>query len=342
MSILVNRDINMRSSILALLLCCGLIISCNSVEIRFPIEETLAQDLFPLQGITDPVRVEVKSPFLIVQNWKRSDSLFHIYDLNTCELKSAFGVEGRGPDEFLVPWMFHTKFPDIFIGDISVNRVRRFGISSDGLPVLKEVKHSNFIQEINEAAFINDSLFVLDPRYLAPSIYLLSFEDDLPRKTFQFRNPDILDYYADPDMATVYANDSRIVLCYGWKKQIDFLDTELNLLKRVTFKYDGAPDVINSDNEEDVKSSYVSSYLGRRYLYALFMGVSWREHRGINSYRGTFLEVFDLDGNPVARYRLDGVRPIHFSVDEDTFTLYGSGREALEDHLVVYRLKGLL
>jgi len=332
----------MRSSILALLLCSGLIISCNSGEIRFPIEKTLTQELFPLQGITDPVRVEVKPPFLIVQNWKRTDSVFHIYDLNTYELKSVFGIIGRGPDEFLTPWMFHTTFKDIYIGDDNKNRVRRFGISSDGLPVLKEVKHSNFIQEINEAAFINDSLFVLDPRYLAPSIYLLSFEDDLPKKTFQFRNPDILDYYADPDMATVYANDSRVVLCYGWKKQIDFLDNELNLLKRVKFKYDGAPGVINSENEADVKASYVSSYLGRRYLYASFMGVSWREHRGINSYRGTSLEVFDLDGNPVARYQLDGVRPLHFAVDEDTFTLYGSGGEALEDHLVVYRLNGLL
>ena len=57
---------------------------------------------------------------------------------------------------------------------------------------------------------------------------------------------------------------------------------------------------------------------------------------------GVFLEVFDLDGNPVIRYRLEGLSPVHFVVDEETFTLYGEREDAApEDHLLVYRLKGL-
>jgi hypothetical protein len=63
---------------------------------------------------------------------------------------------------------------------------------------------------------------------------------------------------------------------------------------------------------------------------------------GARSTYRTFLEVFDLDGNPVIRYHLDGRRPVYFAVDEETFTLYGTGDDGdPEDYLLVYKLKGL-
>jgi hypothetical protein len=319
-------------------LCWALLSACSSGDPQFPREETLTQGLMPLQGITDPVRVEVKHPFLILQNRTRADSLFHIYDLSDYELKSVFGTKGRGPDEFLLPWLFHTPFPDVLIRDSDdINKIYRFGIDREGQPVFKDVKQAGYMESITDAAFINDSLYVIDAKYMAPSLYLLSIRDRLPRKTRQFRNPGILDYYVDPDMANAYAGESRIALCYGWKKQIDFMDTGLNLIKRLKFKFDG-PSVI--ENEGDVKAAYVYGYFGKRYFYTVFFGTSWKEHRA--SYRGTTLEVFDLDGNPVARYHLDGVSPGYFAVDEEAFTLYGAGDGGgLEDYLAVYKLKGL-
>ena len=54
------------------------------------------------------------------------------------------------------------------------------------------------------------------------------------------------------------------------------------------------------------------------------------------------MEVFDLDGNPVARYHLDGKSPTYFAVDEKTYTLYGATEDGVpEDNLLVYKLKGL-
>jgi len=44
----------------------------------------------------------------------------------------------------------------------------------------------------------------------------------------------------------------------------------------------------------------------------------------------------------VIRYRLDGLGPENFVVDEETFTLYGTGPDGYpEDYLLVYKLKGL-
>jgi hypothetical protein len=151
----------------------------------------------------------------------------------------------------------------------------------------------------------------------------------------------MIDYFADPDMGRVYANESRIAFCYGYKKQIDFMDIDFNLIKRVKFKFANPAVDINSKNQGDVKVSYVYGYLGKRYLYALFFGTSWNENRSLSTC-GTFLELFDFYGHPVIRYHLEGRRPIYFAVDEVTFTLYGTGEDGdPEDYLLMYKLKGL-
>jgi len=333
----------MRTFHSIIVLCCGVAVACSSNEPTFPREETLTPEFMPLQGVTNPIRVEVKHPFLILQNYTRTDSLFHIYDLRNNALKSAFGVTGRGPVEFVSSWLLHTQLSNILINDSGKNLVSKYSINEEGEAILKETQQPSYIEGVSNAAFINDSLFVLDAQYMAPSLYLLSWQDELPRKTRQFRNPDITDYYIDPDMGSVYANESRIALCYGYKKQIDFMDTDLNLVKSIKFKH-ASPSASTIDSEDggDVKRTYIYGYFGKRYLYALFLGTSWNEHRGALSHCGTSLEVFDLDGNPVIRYHLNGIRPTYFAVDEKDFTLYGAGGGAEpEDHLVVYKLKGL-
>jgi hypothetical protein len=107
------------------------------------------------------------------------------------------------------------------------------------------------------------------------------------------------------------------------------------------FKYDLPVKIAAGEEAQYVNRCYTYSYIGKRYLYALFRGAPQKEYKDL-SYRGTVLEVFDLDGNPVVKYHLDGLAPNFFVVDEATFTLYG-GRNDGEpvDHLLVYQLKGL-
>ncbi|MDR1382148.1 MAG: TolB-like 6-bladed beta-propeller domain-containing protein [Tannerella sp.] len=329
----------MRFSCFILILCCGLVASCSRpADTAFPREETLTQDLMPLQGVTFPVKVDVKHPFLILQNMKVRDSLFHIYDLAGYELKSAFGMKGGGPEDFVLPWLLHTPLRDMMIEEVNKNMIYRFGISGDGQPVFKGAKRMNYAEYVLDPAFINDSLYVMEAKYYtsAPGLYRLSLADGQPGKSLTYRNPD-MNYASDPDMAEVYANESRIVLCYGYRKRIDVMDTDFNLIKRVDFEYD-APSVINPEDQENVKMSYIYTFLGERYLYTVFSGMSPNEYRA-GSARGTFLEVFDLDGNPIVRYRLEGRSPVFFAVDEETFTLYGAGDDGEpEDYLLVYKL----
>jgi len=323
----------MRFLHLFLTLCCCLATVGCSVDVSFPREITITQELMPLQGITDPIDLEVKHPFLMIQNNHRDDSLFHIYHLTNQELKYAFGIKGRGPGEFVYPQILKSQLTDFLIRSNDI--LYQYGVNEDGIPVFKGIIEPNYSYNLSEAAFINDTLFVVDGKDIAPSLYLFALQDELPRKTRQYRGPA---YLIDPNSGSVYANESRVALCYRYKKQIDFMDTDLNLIKQVKFKY--SPTAINGDSDDI--ASYMVGYFGRRYLYALFIGKSWREFRSLSSDSGVFLEVFDLDGNPVIRYRLKGLSPSYFVVDEETFTLYGTRSGiAPDDYLLMYQLIGL-
>ncbi|MDR1456297.1 MAG: TolB-like 6-bladed beta-propeller domain-containing protein [Tannerella sp.] len=301
----------------------------------------MTPELMPLQGVTYPLKVEVKHPFLILQNLKQRDSLFHVYDLRNGELKSAFGITGDGPEDFVLPCLLHTPLRDILIEDLNTSKIYRFGISGEGKPAFKGAQRMNYTENVLDPAFINDSLFVIDARYYVstPALHLLSLTDEQPRKTLTYRKPD-RGNSLNPDRAEVYASESRIVLISIYRKRIDFMDTDFHRIQRVEFEYD-PPSFINREDPGEAKMSYIYTYLGKRYLYAVFSGVSMKEHKAAST-RGTFLEVFDLDGNPVARYLLNGKSPVFFAVDEETFTLYGAGYDGdPEDYLLVYTLKGL-
>ena len=130
----------MRIFYLLLIICCVLFSVCNCTDTTFPREETLTQELMPIQGATFPVRIEVKHPFLIFQNIKRNDSLFHVYNLTNHEFINAFGTTGQGPDEFISPWLFQTQLSDILIDDKKM--VYRFNLNEEGAAIRKAVAES--------------------------------------------------------------------------------------------------------------------------------------------------------------------------------------------------------
>lgn len=320
--------------------CCLVLAACTEHNPDFPFEETVKQELMPLQGITNGFSMDVKHPFLIYENWERQDSLYHIYDLNTHELKSVFGIQGRGPGEFVYAALFDSQRPDVFIVDVQNKcTVYRYGIDADGQLHLKDTRVPNYIKAFEASAIINDSIYVRDdwPVY---NLELLSLGDDLPRKTWEYAKPlkTIIPGSEDPEWGRLAANEERIFRTYGTRKQIDFLNTDLEPIKRMKFK-----DKIryNGYNRDRIPTGYRSCYAGKKYFYALYIEIPLSEYSYLDTDRST-MEVFDMDGNPVAKYHLEGMLPLTFVVDEETFTVYGFTYPAVpEDKLLVYRLKGL-
>lgn len=321
------------------ILFCLVLASCGggSKAPIFPIEETLTQELMPLQGITNPLIVEVKSPYLVFINMNMRDSLFQIYDLRTQEMTYAWGSIGDGPGEFNLPWLMRTPFSELVITDKQTFHF--YEINEKGEAVLKCSKKPQYPNSVTEAAFLNDSTFVVDAQYTGPNLYLYNMRDEAPLKSWKYRDPNRLDYNTDPNMGHLYANENRIILAYEYKKEIDFMDTEFNLIKKVKFDFPVSDESLLGSG--DCNSAYTYGYMGKRYFYSIVFETSWNNYRQ-NKTHNTYLEVFDLDGKPIARYFLDGKSPVYFAVDETTFTLYGTIDDGIpEDNLLVYKLKGL-
>lgn len=210
----------------------GLLTACNHTnqkESYLPKEEILELELMALQGITDPMRVDIKHPFLILQNANKvKDSIFHIYDLTTKQLKCSFGVRGEGPYEFVTPWLVRTCLPDMIFADIDKQSFYRFAIDKNGQAVFqKKIEPKYPSSNLEEVSFVNDSLFIINPQYTGPYIHLCSINDKTPKKSWQYR---------DPNRGNASVNDHRIIFCYTYKKQIDFMDTQFNLIKRQHIK----------------------------------------------------------------------------------------------------------
>ena len=191
----------MKHTILVLLIAfCQVLISCGigTKNPIFPIEETLTQELMPLQGITNPVIVEIKYPYLVFMNVKMQDSLFQIYDLRTKELTYAWGRIGDGPEEFKLPWLMHTPFPELVITDQHTFHFYR--INEEGEATRTRSREPQYPNYVTEAAFLNDSTFVVDAMYTGPCLHLCNMRDEAPLKSWKYRDPNRLDYITDPNM----------------------------------------------------------------------------------------------------------------------------------------------
>ena len=331
----------MKNIYFLLAICLGLLAGCKPTDPQaFRIEKVLTPELMPLQGLTDPSRLEIKYPYLIVQNSEKlRDSIFHIYDLRNNELKCVFGSIGQGPKEYVMPWLLNNQLDGFVIENN--NAFQKFSIDGDGQAVLKEKMTPVFQMALSEAQFIHDSLFVVNPAFYGISYMLkCDMKSEEPVKAYAYRDTTLINYADDPNRVDcMFANKDRIVLCYAYKKQIDFMDTDFNLVKRMEF--DDYVPKYEWRNPDEHKPSYVQGYLGKRYLYAIFMGCTYGELEARDE-KGAFIEVFDLNGNPVARYEMQGMRPSFIAVDEATFTLYGTGwKGEPEDHLLMYKLEGL-
>ena len=325
---------------LLLALCLGLLAGCKPADPQaFRIEKVLTPEFMPLKGLTDPFRLEIKHPYLLLQNSsKLRDSIFHVYDLRNNELKSVFGSIGQGPEEYVMPWLMNSQFPEFVIQE--KQSFQKFSINKDGQAVMMDNVTPAFQISLDKAQFIHDSLFVVNPANEGiPYMLMSDMKHDEPIKAYAYRDTTLFNYAADPNRVDyMFANQDRIMLCYSYKKQIDFMDTDFNLVKRVTF--DDYVPKYEWRNPDEHKPSYEKGYLGKRYLYLLFMGCTYNEMKAKDD-KGSYLEVFDFDGNPIARYELQGERPRYFAVDEETFTLYSPMKGLPEDHLMVYKLEGL-
>jgi len=231
------------------------------------------------------------------------------------------------------------------------NEIRKYMIDSIGYPVLLQTGFAGVNTAMNRPYILNDSLIVYDEFVPEASLKIYNMHTHKEERVLQYGATSLDDRFFDKKMGGLYANDSCMAFAYKYQDRIDFYDWQFNLIRSVNHQL--SDPVIHKEKENYLKNIhyYGYSYMGRNYFYTLYRGISnsifYSDSLAyyldlLYDYGLTrdVLEVYDLNGEPVCRFRFNDVAPAVFVVDEEQNILMGH-RVAYTDSLLLYHLQGL-
>ena len=303
----------------------------------------------PIHDLFFPMGMHVHRDYLVLSQVGNPgyalDYFYQAYSLSDLSFVGSFGRRGRGPGEWNNPDIVRSSnmSPYLYLCEVSSRESTAIihKMTLDTLAQLKEVRTFSIDKghiPMNRSVIKNDSLLVFDefmPDQRALRMYHLQGEHPVASMKYSSATSP---QHLDENRGILMANDSCIIFIYVHKEMIDFMDWNFSLKKRLNYS---AGNPVIPDDFWEQKCYYAASYLGEKFLYALYSGLTQKERRE-KSHLPLTLEVFDMSGTPVCRYTFSEPTPDIFVVDERTFTLYGyRGSDGMEDYISVYHLPGL-
>ncbi len=283
----------------------------------FPIEKAVFCDSTGNVEILDNyVRIAVSNDYLFLQGIK-ADLIFQQYALPEVKWIKSFGRKGRGPGEygtntdiFISPT---TELLYIYRPDTST--FYSYRISEEGdLALEREFKVESGIL-YNQFHIIGDSLLVYNkvPGLGIGRVNLITGEK-IGDLQFPVRSGYSESDFFHPDKGVLAANGKYVVYAYHFLKQIDIYNVDdLTLKVRLIGKEHKEPVNIGPDSD----MYYYNVYCTDRYIYAYYA------KRDTNGGYENYVEVYDYEGNPVARYEMPIATGGVFAVTPNDSTLYG-------------------
>lgn len=297
----------------------------------FPIEKMLTADMVKLNEIINPEFMSICGEHFAI-SCSVTDPMIYLYSTPSLEFENSFVRKGRGPNEIPIFPMF-CKSPDnnsMYIWGYTPVTIKKFHINGDNKPEYEREFRLSRYEAFNYMNILNDSLFLyylpdeltIKKYDLVNNCYLdeIKFKMENHKESFFFSNRGMMD-----------ANTEKIVYSYIFKKQIDIFDVK-TMKRTAQIKTKGKTSVQPSFDFNDVTKYYWNLYAGKDYFYALYGGSNNSEN-----VKNSALEVFDYDGNPIAKYQFDTV-PYLFVVDEAKNIIYGYNHDVAPDHLLKFTM----
>lgn len=279
--------------------------------------------------IIKPQQLLVKNKYLITKN-DRKDSVFMIFELPDLKCISAFGVIGRGPDEFVYPpEIIETEEDSILFYIYELNNEKIYKVNLKSLKpeyYLSLPKHNKGFDS-KQIVFINNkkAIYVSNT---SKSKMIYTFNKDSLQQ-----GKELLDL-AIPGIKgswTTYIGDfgvnmyyGRIAYAYKYFKRIRILDINSMTERHIVFD---AEELTEGQNDiATLEPTNVTHFWGmspkKEAFWMLYSGRTpvdvQRDNRNNNKY--IFVEKYDWNGNPLKRYRLDDWG--YFCVDNQDKTIY--------------------
>ncbi len=297
-----------------------------------------------LKVIIKPEQLLVKGKYFVTNN-ERSDSVFMIFELPDLKCVAAFGVKGRGPDEFNFPRIVETYEDSVLFYIYEPMNDKIYKVTEDHLRpeyYLTLPKQSRAYGDKQIVFVDNNTAFYSASTDKGKMIYLFS-KDSIPQEK-KIRD---LAISGMKGSWTTYIGDfginkksDRIAYAYKYFKRLKIIDILTMNERDIIFD---SKDL--TDGQSDIATlapTNVTHFWGMSpkddFFWMLYSGRTpvdvQRDNRNHNTY--IFVEKYDWNGNPVRRYKLDDWG--YFCVDENGETLYLASTASIHA-LLKYNLK---
>ena len=278
--------------------------------------------------IIRPDQLLIKGKYLITKNI-RQDSIFMIFELPELKCLTAFGVKGRGPDEFSYPRIIETYEDSVlfYIYELTNSKLYKVDIKHLIPKFYLTLPKSNKSFDDKQIVFIDDkSAFYSSSTAKGKMIYTFN-KDSLPQEK-EFKDLAITGIKGS---WTTFIGDfginksyGRIAYAYKYFKRLRIIDTNSLADRHIIFD---AEELAEGQNDiATLEPTNVTHFWGMspktEYFWMLYSGRTpvdvQRDNRSNNKY--IFVEKYDWNGNPVKRYRLDDWG--YFCLDDNNQTIY--------------------
>lgn len=288
------------------------------------------------EPVMKPMRAYVIDSFLTLINIQ-TEYFISRYNLKTLKKTGDFLSFGSGPEEMISPIKIFSDGSTIKIldgGKRSLFTYDKKSFCQDNHPTsLDIIKFNNFIEDI---VILNDKRLVTplrSPDHLRLSFFNTKGEFMETKGDYPFINNKKLDTIEKlaSYVCNIAINQSKdkILITYKQTDLIEIYDIKGNLIVRkhgpdhffphIKKKQIGENTAIHSTPGES-RDGYFSPTVYKEQIYVLYSGQIYNPNKPNLTYDQLY--VFDWDGNPICRYKLN--IPIYsFTIDSQTGTLYG-------------------
>ncbi len=322
-------------------------VKSNNIEIKFPIEKSInftTIEVPPVVYANTP-GVVITGNFLIVMRSFSGSPLYFVFEMPNCKYLGYFGMLGKGPNEFEVPdarsarptekgfKIFDTHKGLLFVDLTSFSSNKSFKV--------KQIKLPGELYILNDAVQINDSI-----------IYGMPYAGKTEKLYVKYNiHSSKIDYFGEYPAffpkgnkgnywgliwrySVVKPDGTKYASFFARFKMFRIYNNFELLLKEKIME---VPE--NTFNPKR-KAGNIGTYYNvvkatNKYIYAICLNGHFNETEDYPT-----LEVWDWDGNPVAKLKLQNF-VFSFDITQDNKKIYCMDRE-IDDKIFVYDLGNVL
>lgn len=299
------------------------------------------------EEVMKPYHLMVRDSILMTVN-ERTEKICHLFNLNTGKKIGERIALGQGPNEMIHPFFINNddslKLFDPMTSLVHTYSLNDFIESENIFPT--NIIQLDVIPYFGELSNLNNSLIGFSSKPDAPC-YIFNEKGQKTHKTFGEYPKGIMGQYTDLEIVNAFRcivatnGKNRVVLSHMFTDLIDFYNENGDLLKRVC-----GPEHFYTQFIEYKEGERIGSFPNRDYYRDAFYSPLCIDDKLFVLYNGKFIMhpdynllardilVFDLNGNPLNRLRLDkGVSRI--TVDSKNRKIYGISDDP-DYHIVEY------